>query len=375
LSFSPNEGGSFLATYDPIHEAGQSSQSRLDILTILGGSVRQYPVHPLLDWELKASPTPYDNLQELAFECTLGALRDVINLEVVAFNVAAVDPASTITTTTAKLAVRLAPGSLSKHVMLGYRVFSQGRVVKRSSVRGNEMLWEKQEALQHGRVEVEVLPAAVLHCVASYRGIAQQHYWVADPSTAPNSRRVVYELADNRLEILNDLLTRPPSRGRDARELETGVAWLLWMLGFSVAHLGSTPRTQNAVDLIATTPNGHFAVIECTTGLLKADQKLPRVVDRAENVRRRLAESGNRYARVLAIIVTSKTRGEVAADIEQAERLRVLVITQEDLQQSSNRTLALPNADQLFEQAEQTVQTAATKYEAQPQLSLPSPPL
>jgi hypothetical protein len=375
LCFSPNEGGIFLATYDPIHEAGQSSQSRLDILTILGGSVRQYLADPLLDWELKASPTPYDNLQELAFECTLGALRDVINLEVVAFNVAAVDPASTITSTTGKLAVRLAPGLLPKHVMLGYRVFSQGRVVERSSVRGNKMLWEKQEALQHGRVEVEVPPAAVLHCVVSYRGIAQQHYWVADPTTAPNARRVVYELADNRLEILNDLLTRPPSRGRDARELETGVAWLLWMLGFSVAHLGSTPRTQDAVDLIATTPNGHFAVIECTTGLLKADQKLPRVVERAENVQRRLAESGNRYARVLAVIVTSKTRGEVMADIEQAERLRVLVITQEDLQQSSNRTLALPNADQLFEQAEQTVQAAAAKHEAQAQLPLPSPPL
>jgi hypothetical protein len=375
LCFSPNEGGSFLATYDPIHEAGQSSQSRLDVLTILGGAVREYMVRPLLDWELKASPTPYDNVQELAFECNLGALRDVINLEVVAFNVAAVDAASTITGITGQLAVRLAPRLMPKHVMLGYRVFSQGRVVKRASVRGNKMLWEKQETFQHGRAEVEVPPAAVLHCVASYRGIAQHHYWIADPTTAPNARRVVYELADNRLEILNDLLTRPQSRGRDARELETGVAWLLWMLGFSVAHLGSTPRTQDAVDLIATTPNGHFAVIECTTGLLKADQKLPRVVDRAENVRRRLAESGNRYAHVLAVIVTSKTRGEVMADIEQAERLRVLVITQEDLQQSSNRTLALPNADQLFEQAEQTVEAAAAKYEVQAELPLPSPSL
>jgi hypothetical protein len=372
LCFSPNEGGSFLATYDPIHEAGQSSQSRLDVLTILGGAVRQYVVHPLFDWELKASPTPYDSLQELAFEYSLGALRDVINLAIVAFNVAAVDPASTITSTTGKLAVRLAPGLIPKHVMLGYRVFSQGRVVKRSSIGGNKMIWEKQEALQHGRVEVEVPPAAVLHCVASYRGTAQQHYWVADPTTAPNARRVVYELADNQLEILSDLLTRPPSRGRDARELETGVAWLLWMLGFSVAHLGSTPRTQDAVDLIATTPNGHFAVIECTTGLLKADQKLPRVVERAENVRRRLAESGNRYARVLAVIVTSKTAEEVMADIEQAERLRVLVMTREHLQQYSNRTLTLPNADQLFEQAEQTVQAAVAKYEAQPQLPLPS---
>jgi hypothetical protein len=45
----------------------------------------------VLDWELKASPTPYDTLQELAFEYSLGPLRDVINLEVVAFNVVGID--------------------------------------------------------------------------------------------------------------------------------------------------------------------------------------------------------------------------------------------------------------------------------------------
>jgi hypothetical protein len=142
------------------------------------------------------------------------------------------------------------------------------------------------------------------------------------------------------------------------------------MLGFSVAHLGSTPRTQDAVDLIATTPNGHFAVIECTTGLLKADHKLPRVVERAETIRKRLDETGSRHLRVLAVIVTSKTRAEIAADVEQAERFKVLVITREDLEQYPIRTLAPPNAEQVFERGEQAVQAAAAKYEAQ----LPLPP-
>jgi len=40
------------------------------------------------------------------------------------------------------------------------------------------------------------------------------------------------------------------------------------------------------------------------------------------------------------------------------------------LEQYSNRTLSLPNADQIFEQAEQTVQAAAAKYEAQLPLSV-----
>jgi hypothetical protein len=371
LRVSPNEGGNFSAIYDPLHPDGQATQSRFDTLTILGGPV-QLMSQPTLDWELKASPTPYDNLQELALEYPLGPLREVVNVDVVAFNVALIDATSTLAGTSGKLAVILAFGLVPEHVALGYRVFSGGRVVKRSVVRGTEMQWVQGEKFQHGRTEIEVPPAALLHCVVSYHGIAQHHFWVADPTTAPNAKRVVYEVADIQLQILNDMLTKSQSRGA-ARELETGVAWLLWMLGFSVAHLGSTPRTQDAVDLIATTPNGNFAVIECTTGLLKADHKLPRVVERAEIIRRRLVESGNRHLRVLAVIVTSKTRSEIIADIEQAERLKVLVITREDLEQSLIRTLLHPNAEQVFEQGEQAVQAAAAKYEAQ--LSLPSPPV
>lgn len=381
MRFCPNDGGNFAATYDPLHQAGQSNQSRFDILTVLGGAIQPYTPEPmqdwipltLLDWELKASPTPYDNLQELAYEYQLGQLRDVMNVEVVAFNVAAIDAASTIAGTTGKLGVILASGLESERVTLGYRIFAQGRVTERSVVYGRNMQWELEDKVQRGRIEIQVPPAAVLHCVASFCGVAQHHYWVSDPSTAQNARRVVYELADTRLEILNDFLTKAQSKGRDARDLETGLAWLLWMLGFSVAHLGSTPRTQDAIDLLATTPQGHFAVIECTTGLLKADHKLPRVFERAENIRRRLDESGNRHLRVLAVIVTSKTRGEIMADVEQAERLKILVLTREDLEQLATSTLAPPNADQLVEQAEQVVQAAAAKYETQ--LPLPSPPL
>lgn len=218
-----------------------------------------------------------------------------------------------------------------------------------------------------------MVPAAsVLHCIASYESIAQNHFWVADPTRFANARRVVYELADNKLEILTEFLTRTQTKGRDARDLETATAWLLWMLGFSVAHLGATARTQDAIDLVATTPNGHFAVVECTTGLLKAENKLARLVERAESVRQRLLESNNRHLRVLSVIVTSMTRAQVAADIEAAERLKVLVVTRENLEQGPTQTLAPPNADQIFEEAEQTVQAAFDKYATQPPLFPPT---
>jgi hypothetical protein len=80
--------------------------------------------------------------------------------------------------------------------------------------------------------------------------------------------------------------------------MESVVAWLLWMLGFSVAHL-NTRRTRDAADLLVTSPAGHFAVVECTTGLLKAENKLSLLHERAEAVRRSLAVSNRSHLHLL----------------------------------------------------------------------------
>ena len=96
--------------------------------------------------------------------------------------------------------------------------------------------------------------------------------------------------------------------------------------------LAARHETQDAADLIATTPNGHFAVIECTTGLLKADNKLPLLYDRSQAVRRALETSAHNQLRVLPMIVTTKSREEIMPDLEQAERLGILVLSREKLE-------------------------------------------
>jgi hypothetical protein len=74
---------------------------------------------------------------------------------------------------------------------------------------------------------------------------------------------------DPALETIKDIVGKALRKGQDARDLEAAIAWLLWMLGFSVAQLGATSRTQDAADLIATTPNGHFAVVESALKIQK----------------------------------------------------------------------------------------------------------
>ena len=62
------------------------------------------------------------------------------------------------------------------------------------------------------------------------------------------------------------------------------------------------------------------------------------------------------------MIVSNKTKKEVAADIEQAEKLGVLVITWEGIQELLNQTLMLPNAEKMYDEAERSVKEAKEKH-------------
>jgi hypothetical protein len=171
-------------------------------------------------------------------------------------------------------------------------------------------------------------------------------------------------------------LVRSRTKGRDARDLEAAVAWLFWMLGFSTVQLGSTGRTQDFSDVVLITPQGHIAVVECTTGLLRADSKLPKLVARASTVRQRLDQSSHAHLKLLPVMVSTLTRQELQADLEDAERLGVLVIAREELDQMVVRTLAGANPDELFTTAEQRVRQmqeslkAKASSDAEPELPL-----
>lgn len=363
LSFPSERNGDYSTYYSPLHHEGLQNGNRLDLLMLTGARNMQYLRQPQFDWELKAALTPYDNLNDLLSEYNLGTYQgDSTKVEVIATHVAGVDLGTRVQGAKAKVGLLLANGLSREKCRLGYRVFHQGRVVTRASIDGTKMHWEQQESFLRGSAEIDVPEGAVLGCTATYDGYTQHQGWITDPTTVQNPYRAVYEAFDNQATILRDFLENSQGKGRDARDLETGVAWLLWMLGFGVAHLGGTAKTQDAPDLVATTPRGNFAVIECTTGLLKAENKLPRLIERAETLRRKLDASGNRHLHVLPVIITSKDREEVKADLEQAEKLGVVVVTKESLQQALNRTLVLPNAESIYTEGERTAREGQEKY-------------
>lgn len=364
LRFLPGHADHYSVGHIPFHYESHQSGMRVSVLTLAGAQCGHFVDQWRLDWELKAALTPYDSLNELLIEYGLIGFSpgNLANVELIASPACEVDISVQVKGITASPAVLLSDQLDFNKCSLGYRIFQRGKIVKRATIDGAGMRWEARPHHLHGSADIEIPPGAVLHCFAIYNGTAQHQGWISDPSTVQNPNRAVYEAFDGQLVILRDFLENSQGKGRDARDLEAGVAWLLWMLGFSVAHLGGTAKTQDAPDLVATTPRGNFVVIECTTGLLKADNKLPRLIERAEALRGRLEASGNRHLRVLPVIVSSKSREEIRADLEQAEKLGVLVLTKEALRQAINRTLVHQDADQIYSEGERAVQDRQGKY-------------
>jgi hypothetical protein len=330
----PQTPPSHRTAFTPLHPAALQAQSRLNVLKITGAAQLLSAGPSVLDWELRSSPIPFDSIQELLSEYRLGGLfTDFITVEVIATDVMGFDGDSCrIVEDKAQITIRLADTLDTSKASVGYREIAPGEV-KRGSLVGAQCAWTQEAGRQVGKFELDVKKAAILHCYAIYNGVAQTHWFITDPTTSQNSRRVVVETFDPGLAILTEFMARSRGKSYDARDLEVAIAWMFWMLGFGTIQLGTTARTQDFSDIVLVTPQGHLAIVECTTGLLKTENKLAKLVSRHAALRSRLDQSNSGHLKLLPIMVSTLARAELQADLENAERLGVLVLAREQLDQ------------------------------------------
>jgi len=352
IRFPLEQGTAVTTHFAPFHSEGIATGNRLPVLTVSGARWQQLLQQPDIDWELAAIEQPYETLNELLYEFSLGTYRsDYAVLEVVAHSVAMIDFSSKVSGDVAEPSILLASSADPAKAGLGYRVLLHGKVVDRGQLSGDALTWTQRGSLLHGVGEVKIPSGAAMQCFALYAGYAHHKGWIADPALSQNARRAAFEEFDVGLTVLKDFLFEENRARKDARDFEVGVAWLLWMLGLGVAHAGGSPRTSEAADILASTPSGHIAVIECTTGHLKAESKLSRLVARSKTIRRRLDDSGNRHLKILPVIVTALGKEEIKADLDQARSLGIFVVTREDLLAAVNQTITSHNVDQEYSRA------------------------
>lgn len=355
----PQSTGGFAATFIPLHPEVLAQQTRTGVLQIRGSDQTDHWQNPILDWSLRSAISPYDNLNELSIDFGIGAIieRSAI-FEAVASSIVVVDLSSQINGEAANVGVLATKGLDRTQITIGYRVIDKNNVVIRDTIRGDELNWIEEATRDIGSCDIRVPPASVVNCYARYKGITYHSGFIVDPSLAQNPRRSAYERFDPELRVLTDLLNTKDKRY--SRDLESAVACLLWMLGFNTCHLGGTKVLQDGPDIVGMTSEGHFIIVECTIGMLKADSKMPKLLSRTFAVRDQLAKSGHTHLRVIPVMVTTLSRAEIASDSGDAASNGVLVISGDDFHEAIGRTLAPPNSNRIFAEAEQALQNLVT---------------
>lgn len=353
--FSLKQEGQYLGSFlFPLHHPEVGSGVRLPTLRISGTrkdpflQSRSFKPVEQLDWALKAADQPFDTFDELLLALGLPRLLqmgDMTTLEVVAGAPASILDSSRIQEGRAIINCRIANGLEPVKLKLGYKV-QRGAVTDRSMIKGDRFQWKQNDSFQEGVAQIDVDNAPVLQAFLSYQETALHQWWVFDPDKRLNLRQAVYELFDPQLVALKTFVN---GQGREtARDFEKGVAFLANLLGFAIVPFSVIPQLADGPDVIASTPNGNAAVIECTIGHLTENNKLAKLVRRTNLLKEKLRLAGHGHLKVQPVIVSLLSRAELQVELFEAGKHNVAVISKEELQTLINETILFPNAEELF---------------------------
>ncbi len=342
-------GDSFSANFLPYPPYSVSKGLHQPALHIRGA--RKWDVIPNIDqlnWELKAAEKPYKSLDELldSLELPTAARADCTTLEVAANSFTAIHADSKIDSGKVLLKLVVAENVHTEKLRFGY-IVSERKSVKRGHIAGSDFRWELDGNIQTGIFELSVDEASVLQALISYDGYVLGQQWITDPSKHVNPRYASCKLFDPDLRILHDFLS---GKSKDpGNDFEQGITILFTLLGFSPSHHGTVPKLQDGPDILAFTPRNNIAVIECTTKRLNDKDKMSKLVSRTNQLKERLKLSGHPHLLIQPVIVTALSRSDVSADLPEAGRNGIVVISRDDIKLLLERVaLSLSDPEDIF---------------------------
>ena len=307
------------------------------------------------EWILKSANPPFANVHDLLVNVNLPDTAGAF--QVLALPPVLVDAASNIQGEVGQLKIRMTSALPVEHASMGVVIHAGGAIQIREQLLSSRFEWNncaETEGILVGTANIAVPKASVAHCFACYANKSYHHYWVGDPNASQNPRRTIYEVFDPRFERATELLNQRAKRGV-TRDHESAVASLLWVLGFAPVHLGAL---GDAPDVVAISADGNVVVVECTLSSLKTDNKIQKLVDRSNEIRKALERSGLQTKTCIPVIVTSKTRADIEADVEDCTRRGVLVVTQDDIVPGFPSTITPPDSAARFRDLKESLDAA-----------------
>lgn len=166
--------------------------------------------------------------------------------------------------------------------------------------------------------------------------------WLIDAGKARNNRWMAVQQFDNDLRKVRSAVLEPI----DSRKFESGVASLLFLLGFSPSLQAET----DAPDLIVSTPGGQLVIIECTTRIADFSAKLGKLVDRCSLLSKSLLNAGH-PPEILAALICGVEKDQIASRSDELRAHKVLLLTKEDLQHHFDRVRHPEDPDKFVSEA------------------------
>ncbi len=309
------------------------SQARISTMSIYGGDIPGNIDYSRIQWDLKSSDTPFDGLFDIFEACLLQQPQGQrTEFSVYAHVVTAIDrEASNVDGERATIRVNALHGANTEAIDIGLKIRPPGNQIPlRTTIPSARIDWTATAERQEGVAFVPVPQNSIVECIARYGGQAQHYYWIADPAAAHGLRMASLLVFDEQLSKFDQLLTWNDPKGRNSREFELGVGWLFWLMGLAPLQLDPAGRNQDSPDLVVASSAGEILVVECTVGLLKAENKLAKLVARSQLMRSTFSAKGLNN-RVTPVIVSAMPRSQLAGDVAAASEHGVAVVAKEDI--------------------------------------------
>jgi hypothetical protein len=342
------------ATFYPGHPVSHDRDPaavRSPMLQKVGGS-KATLIHRLLEsedleWHLRTLDPPFVDLKEayLRFGVPAERYAEQSIIEFYAYPPIEICRDSTIRAGVLTLRIRKASALDKKRVSIGY--IAQG-TNRRGVIRSTAMKWRGRGPVLEGTAELKVADAPAVLCFLNYADTGLQQVWIVDPKRVLNKHTAIYSAFDNDFDHLRELLF-DPKKERDARRFEDGVALLFNMLGFSVTQHGRSQRLRDGPDILAFTPSGILAVVECTTGMPDEGDQVAAIKKRVARIRRSLNKTGWKNLVLQPVIVTPLSQVDTAEHRDDAESKGVLVLCHEDIEDALRQIQLAPDADKYLD--------------------------
>jgi hypothetical protein len=302
-----------------------------------------------LDNALRASTPPFDGLSDIATWLGLKGTMSSSDLPTITVRI---NPPVDILLDRSRLSNDQL--SLTIHSHPHFDVSSVGLAVRSLPSRGlsgrvqvaDQIKWGAvQEGRRQGLAEVTLENADYALAMLLIGGTAIRRHWFSDPDRAPNARLVAVQQFDRELRMIRHALFESP----DPSRFETGVAALLFLLGFAPAVQLET----DSPDIVVTTPRGQILIVECTTRVADVARKVGKLIDRRGALIRGLQSSGH-PAEVATALVCRLPKDQIAAHEETMRAHSTILVTGEDLLSGLDRARLPTDPDFLLSQMRST---------------------